>query len=54
MVCQHYACLLHRRTEYVTGKEPFMERLRDGGALLAAAKRDGGLILEPRFEPHYP
>jgi hypothetical protein len=52
-VCQDYAYQLHRRSEYVTGKEPFMERLRSAGALLGAllgaAERDGGTILEPRF-----
>ena len=53
-VCQSYAYQLHRRTEYVTGGEPFMERLRRAGALLGAAERQGGTILEPRFEPRYP
>jgi hypothetical protein len=53
-VCQSYAYQLHRRSEYVTGGEPFMERLRRERALLGAAKRAGGLILEPRFEPCYP
>lgn len=57
-ICQNYAYQLHRRTEYLTGKEPFMERLRRAGALLGASKRDGGLLVEqrfePRFEPHYP
>jgi len=51
-ICQDYACQLHRRSEYVTGREPFMERLRRAGALLGAAERDGGRILEPRFEQH--
>lgn len=51
-VCQDYAYQLHRRSEYVTGQEPFMERLRCAGALLGAAERDGGRILEPRFEQH--
>jgi len=50
-VCQDYAYQLHRRSEYVTGREPFMARLRHAGALLGAAERDGGRILEPRFEP---
>jgi hypothetical protein len=50
-VCQSYAYQLHRRSEYVTGREPFMERLRRAGALLGAAEREGGTILEPRFEP---
>jgi len=50
-VCQDYAYQLHRRTEYVTGREPFMERLRRAGALLGAAAREGGMILDPRFEP---
>ena len=49
-VCQDYAYQLHRRSEYVTGREPFMERLRRAGALLGAAERDGGSILELRFE----
>ena len=49
-VCQDYAYHLHRRSEYVTGREPFMARLRRAGALLGAAERDGGRILEPRFE----
>ena len=57
-ICQSYAYQLHRRTEYVTGKESFMERLRRAGALLGAAERDGSLLVEqrfePRFEPHYP
>ena len=48
-VCQDYTYQLHRRSEYVTGREPFMERLRRAGALLGAAERDGGRILEPRF-----
>lgn len=48
-----YAYQLHRRSEYVTGREPFMERLRHAGALLEAAEREGGTILEPRFEPSY-
>lgn len=48
-ICQDYAYQLHRRSEYVTGREPFMERLRRAGALLGAAERDGGRILEPRF-----
>jgi hypothetical protein len=48
-VCQDYAYQLHRRSEYVTGREPFMKHLRRAGALLGAAGRDGGLILEPRF-----
>lgn len=48
-VCQDYAYQLHRRSEYVTGREPFMERLRRAGALLGAAERDEGTILEPRF-----
>lgn len=48
-VCQDYACQLHRRSEYVTDREPFMEGLRRAGALLGAAERDGGRILEPRF-----
>jgi hypothetical protein len=30
-----------------------MERLRRAGALLGAAEREGGTILEPRFEPSY-
>jgi len=51
-VCQDYAYQLHRRSEYVTGREPFMERLRRAGALLGAAERDGGRILEPRLEQH--
>lgn len=50
-VCQDYAYQLHRRSEYVTGREPFMERLRRAGALLGAAEREGGMIIEPRFEP---
>ena len=50
-VCQDYAYQLHRRSEYVTGKEPFMDRLRRAGALLGAAERVGGTIREPRFEP---
>ena len=50
-VCQDYAYQLHRRTEYLTGAEPFMERLRRAGALLGAAAREGGTILEPRFDP---
>lgn len=53
-ICQAYAYQLHRRTEYVTGREPFMERLRHARALLGAAKRQEGQILEPRFEPSYP
>jgi hypothetical protein len=52
-ICQDYAYQLHRRSEYVTGREPFMDRLRRAGALLGAAKREGGTILEPRFEPSY-
>ena len=48
-ICQDYAYQLHRRSEYVTGSEPFMERLRRAGALLGAAEREGGTILEPRF-----
>ncbi len=48
-VCLDYAYQLHRRSEYVTGREPFMERLRRAGALLGAAEREGGTILEPRF-----
>lgn len=52
-VCQHYVYQLHRRTECLTGRESFMERLRGVGALLGAAKRERGLILEPRFEPSY-
>jgi hypothetical protein len=48
-VCQDYAYQLHRRSEYVTGREPFMDRLRRAGALLGAAERDRGRILEPRF-----
>jgi hypothetical protein len=48
-VCQDYAYQLHRRTEYVTGREPFMDRLRRASALLGAAERDKGRILEPRF-----
>lgn len=35
-----------------------MEHLRRAGALLGASERDGGLLVEqrfePRFEPHYP
>jgi hypothetical protein len=50
-ICQSYAYQLHRRSEYVTGKEPFMERLRRAGALLGAAEREGGLLVEQRFEP---
>ena|SRR5688572_14053174 len=53
-ICQSYAYQLHRRTEYVTGKDPFMERLRRAGALLGAAERVGGNIVEQRFEPRYP
>ena len=48
-VCQDYAYQLHRRSEYVTGREPFMERLRHAGALLGPrhtrrrrSKRDHG------------
>jgi len=52
-VCQHYAYQLHRRTEYLTGREPFTARLRRAGALLGAARREGVLILEPRFEPSF-
>jgi hypothetical protein len=48
-ICQDYAYQLHRRSEYVTGREPFMERLRRAGALLGAAEREGDTILEPRF-----
>jgi len=48
-VCQDYAYQLHRRSEYVTGREPFMGRLRRAGALPGAAEREGGTILEPRF-----
>jgi hypothetical protein len=49
-VCQDYAYQLHRRSEYVTGREPFMGRLRRAGALLGAAEREGGTILKLRFE----
>jgi hypothetical protein len=38
------------RSEYVTGREPFMGRLRRAGALLGAAEREGGTILKLRFE----
>jgi hypothetical protein len=54
-VCQDYAYQLHRRSEYVTGKEPFMERLRRAGALLGASARvngyigSGGTPVESRF-----
>lgn len=51
-VCRSYAYQLHRRSECVTGAEPFMERLRRARALLGPAARVGGMILEPRFEPY--
>jgi hypothetical protein len=56
-ICRGYRYQLHRRTEYVTGGEPFMARLRRAGALLGVAERVGGAIgsgstpVELRFEP---
>ena len=43
-ICQSDANQLHRRSEYVTGKEPVMERLRRAGT------RQGGaaVMVSPR------
>jgi hypothetical protein len=39
-ICPSYAYQLHRRSEYITGKEPFMEHLR----LVAAQQPSLGLV----------
>lgn len=49
-ICWEYAYQIHRRSEYVTGRAPCMERLRRAGTLLGAVEQVGGLLVEQRFD----